>query len=92
MEGGELLSQLSGNSNLTGLKGQDFNVSLHASAGVTCVLWLWTWGEIRPLPAPIEEHVHGGVLRHVVHRQLSDCQTNQSQLPDGMLPKSVLKP
>lgn len=81
MEGGELLSHLLGNGDLTGLKGGDVNVSLHVSAGVTCVRWLRTWGEIRSVPAPTEEHVHDSILCHVVHQQLSDCQTNQNQLP-----------
>lgn len=51
-------------------------MSLCWPAGVTCVLWLRTRGEIRPLPAPTEEQVHDGVLQHGVYWQLCGCQTN----------------
>lgn len=55
-------------------------VSLCWPVGVTCVLRLRTWGEIRPLPAPSEEQLLESVLPNYVHWQLSDCQANQEQL------------
>lgn len=48
-------------------------------AGFACVLWLWTWGEICPLPAPAEEHVFEWLLQHHVYQQLSGCQANQNK-------------
>lgn len=48
-------------------------------AGVTCVLWLWTWGEICPLQAPSEEQFPQWLLHHDIYRQHSDCKTSQKQ-------------
>lgn len=48
-------------------------------AGFACVFWLWTWGEICPLPAPAEEHVFEWLLQHHVYWQFSGCQTNQNK-------------
>lgn len=80
LEGGELQRSLWQSNNLPVCFLFFHCKSLFWPVGVTCVLWLWTWGEICPLPAQTEEQVHGGVLPHTVRKELSDCQTSQNQL------------